>query len=184
MRSQICSYCTISTVGSVGVTCDLLGSTFDRFSCLFGRFFRICRRFLAQSRWYSIYKNLMSVITSLNSCNHWWYVKNRPRQEFPSYGRDLSDDDIQKIEFLDAVVKEGRVYPWLQVQPWLQTHRLQSIAAPSLAADRTPSGVLSWVVRPGQQTWEQNIDRWLCVCCARKTSGTSADSDCRLIVDI
>jgi hypothetical protein len=24
---------------------------------------------------------------------------------------DLSDDDIQKIEFLDAVVKEGRVYP-------------------------------------------------------------------------
>jgi hypothetical protein len=40
-------YCTISTVGSVGVTCDLLGSTFDRFSCLFGRFFAICRRFLA-----------------------------------------------------------------------------------------------------------------------------------------
>jgi hypothetical protein len=40
-------YCTISTVGSVDVTCDLLGSTFDRFSCLFGRFFGICRHFLA-----------------------------------------------------------------------------------------------------------------------------------------
>ncbi|KAJ7813618.1 hypothetical protein B0H14DRAFT_2604757 [Mycena olivaceomarginata] len=37
--------------------------------------------------------------------------RNRPRKKFPSYGRDLSDDDIQKIEFLDAVVKEGRVYP-------------------------------------------------------------------------
>ncbi|KAJ7340728.1 hypothetical protein DFH08DRAFT_1012871 [Mycena albidolilacea] len=38
-------------------------------------------------------------------------IQNRPRKKFLSYGRDLSDDDIQKIEFLDTVVKEGRVYP-------------------------------------------------------------------------
>ncbi|KAJ7800367.1 cytochrome P450 [Mycena olivaceomarginata] len=39
-------------------------------------------------------------------------IQNRLRKEVLSYGRDLSYDDIQKLEFLDAVVKEGlRLHP-------------------------------------------------------------------------
>jgi hypothetical protein len=34
-------YCSISTVGSLGVTCYLLGSSFDEFNYLLGRFFGI-----------------------------------------------------------------------------------------------------------------------------------------------
>jgi hypothetical protein len=45
------------------------------------------------------------------------YVQNRLRAEVLSYGRDLSYEDIQKLEFLDAVVKEGRVYFLIQIQP-------------------------------------------------------------------
>ncbi|KAJ7093857.1 cytochrome P450 [Mycena belliarum] len=47
-------------------------------------------------------------------------VQDRLRAEIQSCGRDLSYDDIQKLEFLDAVVKEGlRLYPALP-----QTERL------------------------------------------------------------
>ncbi|KAJ7449144.1 cytochrome P450 [Mycena galericulata] len=39
-------------------------------------------------------------------------IQDRLRAEVLSYGRDLSYDDIQKLEFLDAVVKEGlRLHP-------------------------------------------------------------------------
>ncbi|KAJ7468090.1 cytochrome P450 [Mycena latifolia] len=39
-------------------------------------------------------------------------IQDRLRAEILSYGRDLSYDDIQKLEFLDAVVKEGlRLHP-------------------------------------------------------------------------
>ncbi|KAJ7209899.1 cytochrome P450 [Mycena haematopus] len=39
-------------------------------------------------------------------------IQNRLRAEVLSYRRDLSYDDIQKLEFLDAVVKEGlRLHP-------------------------------------------------------------------------
>ncbi|KAJ7634580.1 cytochrome P450 [Roridomyces roridus] len=39
-------------------------------------------------------------------------IQDRLRAEILSYGVDLSYDDIQKLEFLDAVVKEGlRLYP-------------------------------------------------------------------------
>lgn len=31
------------------------------------------------------------------------------REEVRSYGRDLSYDDVQRLEYLDAVVKEGCV---------------------------------------------------------------------------
>ena len=34
-------------------------------------------------------------------------VQQRLRDEVRSAGRDLSYDDIQRLEFLDAVVKEG-----------------------------------------------------------------------------
>ncbi|KAJ7143292.1 cytochrome P450 [Mycena crocata] len=39
-------------------------------------------------------------------------IQDRLRAEITSYGRDLSYDDIQKLEYLDAVVKEGlRLHP-------------------------------------------------------------------------
>ncbi|KAL0959633.1 hypothetical protein HGRIS_011335 [Hohenbuehelia grisea] len=39
-------------------------------------------------------------------------IQARLREEILSHGRDLSYDDLQKLEYLDAVVKEGlRLYP-------------------------------------------------------------------------
>ena len=38
-------------------------------------------------------------------------VQQRLREEIRQVGRDLGYDDIQRLEFLDAVVKEGCVLP-------------------------------------------------------------------------
>ena len=66
-------------------------------------------------------------------------VQSRLREEIRRVGRDLSYDDIQKLEYLDAVVKEGCVSSPPLFSPALTSHSPtdpQLAPAPRLAPDR------------------------------------------------
>ena len=77
-------------------------------------------------------------------------VQQRLREEIRQVGRDLGYDDIQRLEFLDAVVKEGCVPPLFPaanscvlttyllhlLRPALALAYAQPPPAPRLAADR------------------------------------------------
>lgn len=77
-------------------------------------------------------------------------IQQRLREEIRQVGRDLSYDDIQRLQFLDAVVKEGlRLHP---ASPQTERVALRDDVVPLSKPIVTPSGeTLSSVrVRAGQ----------------------------------
>ncbi|TFK82927.1 cytochrome P450 [Polyporus arcularius HHB13444] len=65
-------------------------------------------------------------------------VQQRLREEIRTVGRDLNYDDVQRLEFLDAVVKEGlRLHP---ASPQTERVALRDDVIPLSKPIRTPSG--------------------------------------------